>query len=321
MSEAQERSERILVIRLSALGDIVLCFQAFHEIRLAHPNAKIALLTMPAFAGFARSMPWFDEVLIDERAPAWRLDAWWSLVASVRRFNPTRVYDLQGKRRQNILFALTGGPFGREWSGAAPFGSHGRMEPPPTDIHFTDFVADQLRRAGVPPAPPFDLGWLDAPLDGLTLPPRYIVTVPGCGAGRDYKRWPVERYAELARRFQARGIGAVAIGTATDVETIAALRSLAPEVVDLGGRTSLLQLGSLARRSVGVVGNDSGPTHLMAAVGAPTLALISERVNAVWSAPRGLRARGLQGRPLAALGVDEVLLALDALLDKNSASP
>ncbi|NTU77368.1 MAG: glycosyltransferase family 9 protein, partial [Alphaproteobacteria bacterium] len=41
-------SERILIIRLGALGDLVLCFQAFQSIRNAHPKAEIALLTMPA---------------------------------------------------------------------------------------------------------------------------------------------------------------------------------------------------------------------------------------------------------------------------------
>ena len=297
----------------SMLGDIVLCFQAFHEIRLAHPDARIVLLTMPAFADFARSMPWFDEVLVDSRAPAWRMDAWWRLVRSVQRFNPTRVYDLQGKFRQNILFGLLGMP---EWSGASPLCSHPRLWPPLPKMHFTEFVEAQLRRANVPSAPPPDLKWLDAALD-VELPKKFVVIIPGCGAGRDYKRWSAESYAELARRLQEKGFGVVAIGTAADAESIQAVRALAPDIVDLTGQTSLYQLGHLARRATAVVGNDSGPTHLMAAVGAPTLALISERVNADWSSPRGAQANWLQGRPLAELSVDKVFVALSAWVDRK----
>ena len=146
--------ERILVIRLGALGDLVLCFQAFQAIRNAHPKAEIALLTMPVFAGFARQMPWFDQVLIDPRAPRWRLDAWWRLARQVRAFAPTRVYDLQGKFRQTILFGLLGGPLGPEWSGAAPGCSHPRLWPPVKGTHFTDFIAAQLERAGVSSSSP-----------------------------------------------------------------------------------------------------------------------------------------------------------------------
>jgi ADP-heptose:LPS heptosyltransferase len=308
--------ERILVIRLGALGDLVLCFRAFSAIRQAHPHAEIALLTMPAFAGFAASMPWFDKVLVDGRAPGWRLDLWEKLAAQVRRFSPTRVYDLQGKNRQTVLYALLGGPWGAEWSGAAPLCSHPRLWPPQDGMHFTDFVAAQLKLADVQVPSAGDVSWLDAPLD-FALPGKFVVLIPSCAAGREFKRWPAAHYAELANRLHARGIASVAVGTIQDKAAIAAIRETAPQVQDLAGKTSLLQLAGLVRRSLGVVGNDTGPTHLAAAVGAPTLALMSDRVDPVWSAPKGRQTQWLQGRPLALLGVDKVFLALQGMLDKN----
>jgi hypothetical protein len=310
--------ERILVIRLSALGDIVQCFQAFHDIRRAHPKAHIALLTMPAFAGFAKEMPWFDRVIIDQRAPIWRIDLWRDLLSKIAAFNPTRVYDLQAKRRQNILYWLTGGPLGREWSGSAPFCTFGRIDPVPTDIHFTAFVADQLNRAGLESSGTPDLSWLKASINTFNLPPRYAVLVPGCGAGRDYKQWPVAHYAAIARRLIAAGYGVVTVGTSSDKAVVDALVTEVPDIIDLCGQTSLLQLGGLARAAVAVLGNDTGPTHLMAAVGAPTLALFSERVNAVWCAPRGQTIRWLQGHPLQKLLPDEVFLALGHMIDKRN---
>lgn len=311
--KSKPETERILVIRLGALGDLILCFQAFHEIRRAHPGAEIALLTMPAFAGFARTMPWFDRVITDERAPLARAGEWLDLVRQIRAFRPDRVYDLQGKLRQNILYFLLGCV--RGWSGAAPFCSYPRLWPPQPGMHFTDFAAAQLRRADVPQQPPADLAWLDAPVAELALPDRYAVLIPGCAPDRLYKRWPAENYAALANRLRARGIASVAVGTKADADAIAAIRAKAPQLVDLSGRTSLHQLAAVMRRSVCVIGNDTGPTHLAAAVGAPTLALMPEQVNAAWSAPRGLRARALRGCPLARLAVDEVLLALEPMLD------
>ena len=311
------KPDSILIIRLGALGDLASCFQGFQDIRAAHPDARIALLTMPAFAGFARAMPWFDEVIVDERPRGWRVDQWWALRNRVRAFAPTRIYDLQGKRRQSILYGLLGGPWGVEWSGAAPFCSHPRLWPPQPDMGFPDFIAAQLRRAGVPLSAPADLSWLDASVGDLGLPPRFALLIPGCGAGRPYKRWPAASYAALADRLRAEGIPSVVIGTQADRDATEAVCALSPHVINLTGRTNLLQLGGLARRAAAVIGNDSGPTHIMAACGAPTVALMSDRVNAVWSAPRGPKAQWMQGKPLESLNMDEVFLALSPLLDRN----
>jgi ADP-heptose:LPS heptosyltransferase len=306
--------DRILVIRLGALGDLALCIQAFHEIRQAHKDAEIALLTMPAFAGFARRMPWFDRVIVDPRPPAIRVDQWLRLVADVRAFGPKRVYDLQGKRRQSVLFALLGGPLGPEWSGAAPYCSHPRPKLPTPGTHFTDYVTAQLRLAGVKAQPPADVNWLDAPIDVFQLPERYAVLVPGCAPHREYKRWPPRNFAALAQKLETRGIASVAVGTAQDAEAIAAIRSIAPHVTDLSGRTDLFQLAGLMRRAEVVIANDTGPMHIAAALGAPTLGLMSGQVDAAWNAPHGPRAKALRGTPLAALDVDKVLLALDEFL-------
>lgn len=301
-----DKREKILVIRLGALGDLVLCFQAFAAIRRAHPKAEIALLTMPAFAGFALKMPWFDRVIVDHRPSALEIKSWATLLRSVRNFNPTRVYDLQGKFRQTILYALLGGPFGSEWSGAAPLCSHPRLWPPVPGMHYTDFLFAQLRRADVHPLTHVDLSWLDAPLDKFDLPSCYVVFIPGSAPTRLYKRWPATHYAELANRLRQKGVECIAIGTALDADAIAEIKKLTSNVRDLSGKTNLFEVAAIVRRSDFVVGNDTGPTHLAAAVGANTLTLFSEQVNAEWAAPKGPRAKYKQGRPISAIGVEEV---------------
>ena len=323
MAGAENIPEHILVIRLSALGDLTMCFQPFHEIRLAHPHARIALLVSPAFAGYARLLPWFDEVLVDERPSFTNIAGWLGLVRRIRAFAPTRVYDLQGKRRQSILYAALGGAlWGPEWSGAAPLCSHPRLWPPTKGMSFIEFLAAQLRRAGVPQAAPANLSWFAAPLDGFNLPERYALLVAGCSPGHDYKRWPADKYAELAKELAARGITPLLIGTKLEAGILQRITELAPQCVNLAGKTSLPELASLARKAAIVVGNDTGPMHIAAAVGAPVLALFSASTKPDWTAPRRLapdkpRVAWVQREPLASLGVDEVLLALDGVLDKE----
>lgn len=306
-----ECSSKILLIRLGALGDLVLCMRAFASIRAHYPHADIALLTAPAFRGFTSLMPWFDSVLVDERPKLTDIRKWATLISSIKNFAPDFVYDFQGKLRQSLLYGCLGGPlWGPSWSGAAPLCSHPRLWPPQKGMHYTDFLHAQLDRAGVPLVDQYDLSWLDEPCPHLTLPDRFALLIPGCAPSRPYKRWPPEAYAELSQRLLAADITPMAIGTNADAQSIRAIQSLTPKVIDLSNQTTLPQLGYLARRAEIVIGNDTGPTHLAASVGATTVALMSDHVDPHWSAPQGAKTTWVQGSPLSSLSVEDVEKAI-----------
>jgi ADP-heptose:LPS heptosyltransferase len=308
------QKKRILVIRLGALGDLVFCFQSFAEIRAAHPDAEIALLTRAPFAAFARSLPWFDRIIIDSHPTLTQLGGWSALLHDIRAFAPECVYDLQGKTRQTILYMLLGATFGPAWSGAAPFCKFPRVWPPTAGMHFTDFLAAQLRAAGVPAASPINLDWFDAPVAKFALPAKYAALIPGCSPDALHKRWSARSYAALARALHARGLVCIVVGTLADAEAIAAITDYEPGVINLCGKTSLFELAGLLRRATLVIGNDTGPVHMAATIGAPTLALFSGRSNPTWSKPPGPHVASLQRADLAALDVGDVLAALDALI-------
>lgn len=294
--------KRVLVIRLGALGDIVLHMAAFASIRAHHPDAEIVFQTKSAFAVLGLMMPWFDRVILDDRPKAWQIGKWIKLVREVRACAPEIVYDFHGKTRQSILFHLAGRP---KWSGAikgSTFGRPSRKE----GMHCTDVIEAQLEAAGVPYNPDPNLSWLDDAMKDFDLPENFAVIIPGCSPQHPHKRWPADSYAELAQKLAVQGIATIAVGGKDDQSAVDCIRALAPDVMDLCGKTNLKQLAALARRAKIVIGNDTGPTHIAAVVGAPTIGLMSEKVDPVWSAPKGPRASWLQGKPIASLSVDEV---------------
>jgi ADP-heptose:LPS heptosyltransferase len=331
------KREHILVIRLGALGDLVFCFQSFHEIRQAHPHAEIALLTRAPYASFARSLPWFDRVSIDTHPTFATPFAWVRLRREIADFSPDRIYDLQGKHRQTVLYALLGGPFGPAWSGQAPlckyprpslskstdsrfvkklkrfFTERSRTGPPLPGMRWTDFLAAQLRVAGVPATPAPDLAWFDAPVEKFALPEHYAVLIPGCSPNAPHKRWPPQKFADLAQKLRNKGLVCVAVGTDTDAEAVAAVKALAPDIVDLCGSTGLFELAGILRRAAIVIGNDTGPLHMAGALHTPTLALFSGKSDPGWSTPPGPRVAVRQSPDLADLSVDEVLFAVDLI--------
>jgi ADP-heptose:LPS heptosyltransferase len=296
---------RVLVIKLGALGDFVQAFGPFAAIRAHHPAARITLLTTPPYAALARRAPWFDEVWEDGR-PAWSdLPALWRLARRLRAARFDRVYDLQTSARSSRYRWLVGAR--AEWSGIAPGCSHPHANPRRDAMHTIDRQREQLEMAGIRHFPAPDLGWLDADITRFGLPARFWLLVPGASPGRPAKRWPAESFGALAARLD---LPAAVIGSPAEAGLAATIRALAPAAIDLTGRTSLAEIAALARRADFCVGNDTGPTQLIAACGCPTLVLFGEDSDPALCAPRQPAARFLHHVPLASLDPDAVAAAL-----------
>jgi ADP-heptose:LPS heptosyltransferase len=298
-------SDAVLAIKLGALGDMIQAFDALHDIRAHHRGDRVVLLTTPPFAPLAARMPWLDEVWSGGRPKATNIGAFVSLIARLRRARFRRVYDLQCNRRTALYFRLLSGAHRPQWAGTVDGADFAPA--PATELrHNCDAMRATLAAAGVPVARPTDLAWLDADLSAFQLPARFALLVPGSSPHLPHKRWPAEAYAALGTRLKTRGLDIVLAGTAADRDAVARIVSLLPEARDLTGRTDLFQLAGIERRAAGVIGNDTGPVFLAAALGAPTLMLMSRHTDPRRSAPRGPLTAWLKRDDLATLSVDEV---------------
>ena len=308
---------RILVIKLAALGDMVQAFAAMARIRAAHPQAEIVLLTTPPFADLARASPYVDRVRTDGRPRSWFATV--RMLRRLQRGGYERVYDLQTSTRSSVYFYAFW-PKLPQWSGIARGASHPHANPGRNAMHTLERQADQLKFAGIWPdaptapgtAPAPDLGFMlnDAAPErqpeafGLTAP--YALLIPGASAHRPGKRWPAESYGALAADLIARGMGVGVIGGPAEAEIARHIAALAPGALDLTGRTDFAQVAALGAKAALAVGNDTGPTHLVAAAGAPTLALFSGESDPALCGPRGARVQVLRSERLADLSVETV---------------
>ncbi len=275
---------RILIIKLGALGDFVLAFGPFAGIRAAHPDAEITLLTTAPFAEFARVAPWFDRVVVDGRPRPWDLPGLLRLRRGLRGFD--MVFDLQTSDRSGWYFWLAGRP---AWSGIVRGCSHPHANPGRNAMHTVERQREQLEMGGITQFPPPGMQWLTT-----AKPPPLVgggeenaVLIPGAAPHRPRKRWPAERFGELAAILAGRGLTPLVVGTAADARYAATIRAICPRAVDLTGRTTLLDLGRTLAGAAVAIGNDTGPTHLAAALGTPTIALFSADSDPALTRPRG----------------------------------
>ena len=156
--------ERILVIKLSALGDFVLALAAMKHIRQAHPKAHITLLTTPPFEALAKASPYFNAVETDGRPE--NFNQWMALRSRLRAAGYARVYDLQTSSQTNRIFQLLR-PGPPPWSGIAFGASLPHKNPMRNHMHTLERQADQLMYAGI---------WPDAPTEAGTAPPPTIAS-------------------------------------------------------------------------------------------------------------------------------------------------
>jgi len=309
--------KRILVIKLSALGDFIQALGPMAAIRRHHRDDHVTLLTTAPFAPLAEQSGHFDRVEIDRRSQPLDMRGWLGLRRSLRGGGFDRVYDLQTSQRSSFYARLWWPGARPEWSGIAPDASHPHANLLRNPQHTIAKQAEQLMMAGIHPVPlpslPNEDGALPAELAGR----RFALLIPGSSPRHPGKRWPAPRYGELARALTERGLLPVVLGGKGEHALAEAIRRVAPTALDLTGRTELADLVSLARAATIAIGNDTGTSHIAAAGGAPLVALFSGESDPARCAPRGAKVTVLRRAPLAELALAPVLAAVDAALTER----
>jgi ADP-heptose:LPS heptosyltransferase len=299
---------RILVIRLSALGDFIQALGPIAAIRRHHAGDLVSLLTTRPLAGFAEELGYFDEVIVDERPSVRAIPGWLRLRRRLRQKHFDRVYDLQTSTRSST-YAWLLRPGMPEWSGIAWRCSHPHANRDRDPQHTLDKQAEQLLMAGIYPTPLPALPPLRRELPPALAVRNFVLLVPGSSPGHPEKRWPAERFGILARTLDQAGFRIVIVGTAPEAPLAARICEICPAALDLTGKSDLALLGALAQRAGLTVGNDTGVCHLAAAAGCAVVVLFSGSTDPGRCAPRGHHVEAIAVADLCELAADAVVSA------------
>ncbi|MDL2226037.1 lipopolysaccharide heptosyltransferase II [Deltaproteobacteria bacterium OttesenSCG-928-M10] len=291
---AAQPIDSLLIIKMSALGDVVMTLPALDALRQRYPLARIDWLVESPSAGLLAGHPHLDNVLVSPRHSLSRLGKSGDLKRAGRLFRDFRrelrsveydvVLDLQG------LFK----------SGFQTFLARGRRKVGFDRTREKSYLFLNERMPAYDPDRHAALRYLDAAVYlgaevPNPLPEKYYTPPPEAGAEADSllafgqapfvvvnpgakwltKRWPVEHWLSLASRLAGETDLKIVVTGGRDDQEAGRLITLAAgqAAVDLCGRTSLPALAAILERAEAVVTADTGPMHLAAAVGARGLAL------------------------------------------------
>lgn len=297
--------DRILIIKLGALGDFIQALGPMAAIRRHHPDAHITLMTTRPYHTFATDCGYFNEVYVDEKPGPANLGGWLRLRKFLNGGKFKRVYDLQNSDRTGIYFRL----FGRkpEWVGIARGASHRNISPDRSAGHALEGHKQTLDLAGIKDVAIDTLEWMQANISSFALRKPFVLLVPGSAPSRPEKRWPADNYARLAQILVQLGYQPVVLGGPAEIDTIEKIMRFCPEALNLAGFTTLQQIAVLARDAAAAIGNDTGPMHLIAATGCPCVALFSGVSHPVRHAPRGDKVQIVKVEDLNDLTPEKVL--------------
>lgn len=301
--------DRILIIKMSSLGDLFHALPAVHLLK-QHLGATVDWVVNDLYADLVRCFTDVDRVITFPRRTFWRDRHVFS--GELHRERYDLALDLQGLLKSALVLRSVratrriGPSFNRE--GARLF-YDAVSGPRNKNRHAVEENLDTVRFLGLP-------------VDEVAFPVRFPALTLSGGSPRvgllpcsrhARKNWPVEHFAAVGRSLRdQRGAHLFVLGSPADAGPCEALaRGIGPGVTNLCGKTSMLELGGVLRELDLLVTVDSGPMHMAAAVGTPTVAIFGP-TNPIRTGPYGTGHRVVQKGPhLARLPVN---LVLDAAL-------
>ncbi len=274
---------RILLIKLSAVGDVIHTLPVLSKLRERYPAAGIDWLITPACADLVRWHPGIRDVLPYPRrefARSWAGTFKMARVlGEVRRRRYDLVVDMHGQLRTAAFVWASGAPvrigFARTREGARLSYTH-HIPVPSMDFHAADrnlWLGDLL---GFPAGPPdFTIHIpAEAEAEAAAVLERlgfagqaFAMVFPG--TQWETKHWSAEGFVEVCRHLARRGLRVLLAGAGRDRPRNAAVAAAFPDAIDICDRTRLSVTAAIMRHAAICVTNDSGPMHMAASLGLP----------------------------------------------------
>ena len=306
------QSPDVLVVRFSAIGDILLITPLLRAIRTRYPGARIAVLTKERYVPLLSHNPHVSEVL--GVAPDEGIG---SIAERVRGVRYSHLLDLHGNLRSHALRRLAPGPWRsyrkRRLERAVLITTKRdryRDDVPVAERYFEAAAELEVIPDGAPPdffiAETADCRAAERLLAlGLGRERPIVAIAPG--AAHATKRWPVEHWVDLIGRITSTGADVALLGGPDDAEAADQIRRRTrSNVGSLAGALGLQETGAVIRRAEVLVSGDTGVMHMATGVGTPVVALFGPTVRQFgffpYRSPAGVVELDLPCRPCSAHG-------------------
>ncbi|WP_312420589.1 lipopolysaccharide heptosyltransferase II [Anaerospora hongkongensis] len=279
--------KNILIVKLSAIGDVIHALPVAHALKQKYPQARITWIVEKPAYDLLTNNPDIDEIILFDKprfkSLAGLLKYSPEFSARLREHHFDLALDLQGLFKSAAIVALSNA---KQRLGYCNMRELSHLVSKPVcgkhreghvvqryldvaryvdcDVKKAEFILNNTTEEAANAA-------AIAKQAGIPTDQTYVILAPG--TNWPSKCWPVERFGELAAELNRNGIISVIIGGVSDASLAATICNTCPMAIDLTGKTTLKELAFLMKGASCFVGGDTGPMHLAAAVKIPVVAL------------------------------------------------
>lgn len=283
-----DKYRNILIVKLSAIGDVIHALPIAPVLKQQFPQAKITWVVEKPAYDLLTNNPYIDDIIIFDK-PKFKsfiglFTSGRNLAKQLKDKKIELALDLQGLFKSSAIAYLSGAPKRLVYCNAREFSDKisQKVCGSNSDGHVVDCYLDVARALDCHVTEPefvINITEKEAVLAeaitkqaGLDITKPYVVLIPGTNWPN--KCWPPGKFAKLAEKLFEHDIIPAFVGTNADkpaMGKITAKMTIPP--VDLTGKTTLKQLAHILKNALTVVAGDTGPMHLAAAVNTPVIAL------------------------------------------------
>ncbi|MDB2679137.1 glycosyltransferase family 9 protein [Candidatus Pelagibacter bacterium] len=309
----------ILVIKHGSLGDIAQACGAIQDISENHKDDQIHLLTTKPYFDLFKKNPHISNVILDKRLSRLNLIYLYSLMRSIKKYNFSKVYDLQNSSRtafyKRILFPNASKDI---WSSTETTLPEGTTKDDFDKDSVLSRFDHQLKSSGISTNHTLspDFSWSPSDISQIKnyhQLEKYIVLFPFCSPHLTSKKWPYYNdlismiNEKLENKFKV--VIAPGPGEIKDASSINALC-----VLDNGKALDISQLAALIKDSSFVVANDTGPAHMTAHLGSKGIALFGSHTTPFKVSIERENFKAIQAPELSKLSPEKVFEKLSEII-------
>ena len=252
--------QNILVIKHGAFGDLIQSDGIFRTIKNKYSSSRLILLTSSKYKNLMLSSPYIDQIIVDDRFKFWNFRKILKMIDELNVFNFSHIFDLQNSQR-TLLYKNF---FLKE----SIWVTTKRKDHP---ISGLQGLVDMLNDYGIPlnKISEPNIAWMANDVSLLlkqkNILKKYIVLIPGSSKNHREKRWPF--FKELANKFLEEKIDVISIFGPDELELSKDMPGHKFELLNL------MDVAGIINKSIFVVGNDSGLSHIASCLRKPGIAL------------------------------------------------
>jgi len=278
--------KNILVIKIGAIGDVILAIPSIRALRKKFPEARIYCLVGKESRSILQRCPYLNGIIVfDHKEKDRGIFGLFNILKEVRKYYFDMVIDLQNNRKSHLIsyFSMSADRYGYNNRKLSFLLNH-KVEPAQTD---TPAVEHQFRTLKLLDIDKENLNlelwpseeddeYIRILLESEWIGQKEKIVGINLGASKRWlsKCWPLENFAQLCDKLSKDSIRVIITGTQEDLNSAAKIQKLASsKLLNFAGKTTIMQLAALIKRCSVFVSADSAPLHVAASVGTPMVAL------------------------------------------------